>query len=67
MNFNRYLVSDFVEIQRNSFYSFLKTGLIEEISRRNPLTIKLENENLLEIRFYPEHYTLLKPKNIILY
>jgi DNA-directed RNA polymerase beta subunit len=61
MGLTRYLVSDFVEIQRQSFYSFLQKGIIEEISRRNPITIRLENGNIIEIRFYPEHYTLVKP------
>nr|YP_009184983.1 beta subunit of RNA polymerase [Hafniomonas laevis]ALO63064.1 beta subunit of RNA polymerase [Hafniomonas laevis] len=61
MSNTRYLVSDFVEIQRNSFYTFLEKGIIEEISRRNPITVTLENKSVVEIRFYPEHYTLQKP------
>lgn len=61
MSNTRYLVSDFVEIQRNSFYTFLEKGIIEEISRRNPITVTLENNSVVEIRFYPEHYTLQKP------
>jgi DNA-directed RNA polymerase beta subunit len=48
-----------VAIQRNSFLHFLEKGLIEEFSKRNPIT---NMSNTLEIFFYPEYYQLAKPK-----
>nr|ALO21239.1 beta subunit of RNA polymerase [Chloromonas radiata] len=54
---NSYLISDFVDIQRKSFFELLEKGLIEEFSKRNPIT----NKNL-EIFFYPEYYQLTPPE-----
>nr|ALO20847.1 beta subunit of RNA polymerase [Chlamydomonas nivalis] len=51
------LLSDFVDIQRKSFCELLEKGLIEEFSKRNPIT----NKNL-EIFFYPEYYQLTPPE-----
>nr|YP_009184695.1 beta subunit of RNA polymerase [Oogamochlamys gigantea]ALO62809.1 beta subunit of RNA polymerase [Oogamochlamys gigantea] len=56
----RYLLSDFVEIQRKSFFELLEKGLIEEFTKRNPITDSKKN---LEIFFYPEYYRLTLPEN----
>ena len=45
---NSYLISDFVEIQRKSFFQLLENGLIEEFSKRNPIT----NKNLEIFNFF---------------
>jgi len=47
--------SDFTELQRKSFLNFLNTGLIEELSNRNPIR---NNKNNIELIFYPEYYKL---------
>jgi DNA-directed RNA polymerase beta subunit len=59
MPLHRFFLSDFVAIQRNSFLHFLEKGLIEEFSKRNPIT---NSSNTLEIFFYPEYYQLAMPK-----
>lgn len=51
--------SDFTELQRNSFRNFLKNGLIEELTNRNPIR---NNKNNIELIFYPEYYKLKRPK-----
>ena len=51
------LISDFVDIQRKSFFELLEKGLIEEIGKRNPIS-----NNHLEIFFYPEFYQLSPPE-----
>jgi DNA-directed RNA polymerase beta subunit len=56
----RYLLSDFVEIQRKSFFELLEKGLIEEFNKRNPIKNSKKN---LEIFFYPEYYKLTLPEN----
>ena len=35
---HRYFISDFVEIQRKSFFDLLEQGIIDEFSKRNPIT-----------------------------
>jgi len=55
---SRYFLPDFVEIQRQSFLNFLEKGIIEEFSKRNPITNIHKN---IEIFFYPEYYRLTKP------
>jgi DNA-directed RNA polymerase beta subunit len=57
MPIHRFYLSDFVAIQRNSFLNFLEKGLIEEFSKRNPIT-----NATLEVYFYPEYYQLTAPK-----
>jgi hypothetical protein len=37
MNNSRYFISDFVEIQRQSFLDLLKKGLITEFQKQNPI------------------------------
>jgi DNA-directed RNA polymerase subunit beta len=58
MPIQRFFLSDFVGIQRNSFLQFLETGLIEEFSKRNPIT---NTSKTLEVFFYPEYYQLTEP------
>ena len=54
-----YYVNDFIEIQRKSFHNFLKKGILEEFSKRNPITNTKKN---LEFLFYPEYYKLSFPE-----
>jgi DNA-directed RNA polymerase subunit beta len=56
---HRYFLSDFVTIQRQSFFELLERGLIEEFSKRNPITNKKRD---LELVFYPEYYMLTRPE-----
>ena len=58
MAIHRYFISDFLEIQRQSFYAFLKDGIVEEFSKINPIT-SLQKQ--YEIFFYPENYILTRP------
>lgn len=58
MAIEKYFIPDFVELQRRSFQRFLETGLIEELSKRNPIT---NSEKHLEILLYPEYYKLAPP------
>lgn len=58
MPIQRFYLSDFVGIQRNSFLQFLETGLIEEFSKRNSIT---NTSKTLEVLFYPEYYQLTEP------
>nr|YP_009106349.1 beta subunit of RNA polymerase [Fusochloris perforata]AIT95205.1 beta subunit of RNA polymerase [Fusochloris perforata] len=50
---------DYVEIQRNSFLSFLEKGIIREFLKRNPITNSTQG---LELIFYPTDYQLTLPK-----
>lgn len=59
MYIQRYLIPNFVEIQRQSFFHFLEKGIIEEFNIRNPITNAKKD---LEIFFYPEYYRLSIPK-----
>lgn len=59
MPIHRYFLSDFVTIQRQSFYQLLEKGLIEEFQKRNPIT-NLKQD--FEVLFYPEHYRLTRPE-----
>nr|YP_009238227.1 RNA polymerase beta subunit [Chlorotetraedron incus]AMO01105.1 RNA polymerase beta subunit [Chlorotetraedron incus] len=58
MPIHRYFLPDFVEIQRQSFMNFLEKGILEEFSKRNPITNVQKD---IEIFFYPEYYRLTKP------
>jgi DNA-directed RNA polymerase beta subunit len=53
-----YYLPDFLEIQRQSFFKLLEKGLIDEFSKRNPITSKKKD---VEVYFYPEHYKLTLP------
>lgn len=57
-----FFLPDFIDLQRESFLAFLEKGIIEEISKRNPITSQRKD---VEIFFYPEHYKLTKPKATI--
>src|SRR4051812_43979665 len=59
MPIHRYFLSDFVEIQRKSFFTLLQKGLIEEFSKRNPISNTKKN---LELFFYPSYYQLTPPQ-----
>lgn len=59
MPINRYFLSDFVSIQRQSFFELLERGLIEEFKKRNPITNQKKDLSLL---FYPEYYVLTRPE-----
>nr|YP_635874.1 beta subunit of RNA polymerase [Oltmannsiellopsis viridis]Q20EX1.1 RecName: Full=DNA-directed RNA polymerase subunit beta; AltName: Full=PEP; AltName: Full=Plastid-encoded RNA polymerase subunit beta; Short=RNA polymerase subunit beta [Oltmannsiellopsis viridis]ABB81942.1 beta subunit of RNA polymerase [Oltmannsiellopsis viridis] len=56
---NSFLVPDFIAVQRNSFSQFLESGLIQEISKRNPITNSTKE---LELCFYPQYYKLSPPE-----
>jgi DNA-directed RNA polymerase subunit beta len=58
-DFNKYFISDFVGIQRNSFFTLLEKGIIEEFSKRNPIT---NSKKTMEIFFYPDYYQLTPPE-----
>ena len=57
--FNRYFITDFVEIQRKSFYTLLEKGIVEEFSKRNPIT---NTKKTIEVFFYPDYYQLTPPQ-----
>nr|AYQ94599.1 RNA polymerase beta subunit protein a [Chlorosarcina stigmatica] len=59
MPIHRYFLSDFIEIQRKSFFELLQKGLIEEFSKRNPIT---NSKKTLELFFYPEYFQLTPPE-----
>jgi len=55
---SKLFLSDFVSIQRKSFFNLLEKGLIEEFQKRNPITNISKD---LELYFYPEYYRLTLP------
>ena len=59
MSKSRYFISDFVEIQRKSFFDLLEKGIIDEFSKRNPITSTKKD---VELYFYPEYYKLTLPE-----
>nr|AYQ94887.1 beta subunit of RNA polymerase protein a [Microspora sp. UTEX LB472] len=56
---SRLFLSDFVSIQRKSFFYLLEKGLIEEFQKRNPITSVKKD---FELFFYPEYYKLTAPE-----
>ena len=62
---NYFKVPDFVQLQRESFLSFLQTGVKEELSLISPIKYYKRNgdksENV-EIHFYPEGLEWRRPK-----
>jgi DNA-directed RNA polymerase beta subunit len=54
---SKYFISDFIDIQRNSFQNLLKQGLIDEFLLRNPIS-----DSSFEVFFYPEYYKLSPPE-----
>ena len=59
MPINRYFLSDFVTVQRQSFFELLEKGLIEEFAKRNPITNGRKDYSFF---FYPEYYILTRPE-----
>ena len=55
----RFFLSDFVGIQRQSFFELLEKGLIEEFEKRNPI---INDKQKLVLFFYPEYYILTRPE-----
>lgn len=62
MTLARYFLSDFVDIQRQSFWTLLRKGIPKEFAQRNPITNKKNN---LEFFFYSDYYKLLAPQYTI--
>ena len=54
-----FLIPYFVEMQRQSFLKFLNTGLVYELSRKNPMYASFKE---FKISFYPEAYQLSIPE-----
>jgi DNA-directed RNA polymerase subunit beta len=57
-NQNSFLVGNFIKVQRDSFYSFLEKGLIQEFAKKNPIKNSVTG---LTISFYSEYYRLTRP------
>ena len=53
-----FLVPDFVDIQRKSFFHLLKSGILEEFSKVNPIVSEISQ---LKLTFYPEKFLLILP------
>ena len=53
-----FLVPDFVDIQRKSFFHLLKNGILEEFSKVNPIVSDISQ---LKLTFYPEKFLLILP------
>lgn len=54
-----FLMPDFLNVQRSSFYQLLKTGIIEEFQKKNPILIRKKK---IKIVFLPKYYQLTIPK-----
>ena len=57
-SYSSFLVPDFVDIQRKSFFRLLEKGIVEEFSKVNPI---VSNTSQLKLTFYPERYLLILP------
>ena len=57
-SYSSFLVPDFVDIQRKSFFHLLEKGILEEFSKVNPI---VSNISQLKLTFYPEKYLLILP------
>ena len=57
-----FLIPDFLNLQRESFYSFLDKGLIDEFQKKNPILIKKKK---IKIIFCPKFYQIKIPLNNI--
>ena len=53
-----FLVPDFVEIQRKSFFHLLEKGILEEFCKVNPIVSEISQ---LKVTFYPEKFLLILP------
>lgn len=58
-NFNKYFITDFLALQRKSFYTLLEKGIIEEFSKRNPIS---NTKKTMELFFYANFYQLTPPE-----
>lgn len=54
-----FLIPDFLDLQRSSFFSFLKKGLIYEFQKKNPI---LNKKKRIKIIFFSKFYQLTAPK-----
>ena len=59
-----FLIPDFLNLQRSSFYFFLRKGLIDEFEKKNPILIKKKR---IKILFLPKFYQIETPLNTIDY
>ena len=59
-----FLIPDFLNLQRSSFYTFLQQGIIDEFQKKNPILIKKKR---IKIIFYPKFYQIEIPSNNIDY
>ena len=57
-SYSSFLVPDFVDIQRKSFFRLLEKGILEEFSKVNPI---VSTTSQLQLTFYPERYLLILP------
>ena len=57
-SYSSFLVPDFVDIQRKSFFRLLEKGILEEFSKINPIVSDISRLNLT---FYPERFLLILP------
>ena len=57
-SYSSFLVPDFVDIQRKSFFRLLEKGISEEFSKINPIVSDISRLNLA---FYPEKFLLILP------
>ena len=57
-SYSSFLVPDFVDIQRKSFFRLLEKGILEEFSKINPIVSDISRLNLT---FYPEKFLLILP------
>ena len=57
-SYSSFLVPDFVDIQRKSFFHLLEKGIFEEFSKVNPI---ISHISQLKLTFYPEKYLLILP------
>ena len=57
-SYSSFLVPDFVDIQRKSFFRLLEKGIFEEFSKINPIVSDISRLNLT---FYPEKFLLILP------
>ena len=53
-----FLVPDFVDIQRKSFFHLLERGVLEEFSKVNPIVSDISQ---LKLTFYPQKFLLILP------
>ena len=60
-NFQSLEIPDLLNIQRNSFQSFVKRGLIEALRKKNPLTLSTLHYEI-NIFFFPDLIQFRRPE-----